>query len=164
MRGQLILIDGAPDFFKHPSIQRKLLQSYKVQLKSSIKLWDAANMFTNLDALLEKFPEWKNILDDGAVEFYKRQDNKSIKSIVRNLKASTKRVECIEEYDDSHLQPIESKIVLIKSSDSQELDIDETYGLNRLARSDITVKSISASHMAIMDNDGLPQIINEHIQ
>jgi hypothetical protein len=166
MKGQLILIDGAPDFFKQSIIRRNLLQNYKIQLKSSIKLSEAINMkkFESFDALLEKFPEWKNILDDGALEFYKRQDEESLKSIERIFKESLKRVECIEEYDESHLQPIESRIVLIKSSDSQKLDVDETYGLSRLARSDIIVKYVSDPHMFIMDNDELPQIINENLE
>jgi fatty acid synthase len=164
MKGQLILIDGAPDFVKHSIIQRKLLEN-KIQLRKSLRIYESVNMktFASLDALQEKYPEWKNILNEEAVGFYKRQDEESLTSIERILKESIKRVECIEEYDDSNLQPIESKIVLIKSGDSQKLDVDETYGLSRLARSDITVKCVSASHAAIMDDDELPQIINENL-
>lgn len=59
---------------------------------------------------------------------------------------------------------VKSNVTLIRASDAMLLDIDEDYGLSKVATGEVTLKCIEGNHMTVLDNDDLAEVLNEELQ
>ncbi len=158
MKGQLILIDGAPDYLKHPKFYSVLSASNEYEpLINTI----FPSEKIDLELFLREAPTVENKFKKVLELFKDSNDQQSLEVLTNVMKGAVDRLKFCKEYDDSHLQPIESNILLIRSSDSTEIGIDNAYGLNKYARQNVAVKYVKGTHFNMYKSPELPKIINE---
>ncbi len=162
IKGQLILIDGAPDYLKHPDFQQFLLTNDEHLIDAFSLLiyaiYPGKNI--NLKSSIHGVPTMEKKFENVLELFKDPNDHQSLERLRNMIKGISERLKIMREYDDRRLQKIESRILLIRSEDSKKMDIDESYGLNRYARQQVAVKTIKGNHFQILENPELVHIIN----
>jgi fatty acid synthase len=159
IKGQLISVDGAPDYFKHAAYRKYAVDIAKHQSDFLIKLLKMAypKMEFNVSDLLEDTTDSVQKLDKVLQQIPTKEGDyltKISNGIITRLKFGN-------DYDDSSLRKIDAQITLIRASELREIDIDEAYGLNKNTLKKVTVKYIEGNHHTMLENKQLPQIINE---
>jgi fatty acid synthase len=166
MNGQLILIDGAPDYFKYAGYEKTFLADYESQTELISRVIEVTYPERQIDLLMimKEDCDLKEKLDKVLLEICGNEEDPTADIFRKFLNGIFNRVKITVEYDDSHLQAIKSKITLIRSRESLKLDIDEAFGLNKYTSNDIiVVEVVDGSHVTMLDSDDLPRIINENL-
>ncbi len=166
MNGQLILLDGGPDYLKHPDTYSpfRYMEDYATQ--SIVALVELAYpgisinyklLFKGLSTVEQKIDTILNYFQKSQVE-----PNADLTKIFHGI---GKREKFYKEYDGSHLRLIESNILLIRPEESKKLSYaDETYGLNKYARHDVVVKFVDGNHISMYESPRFVQLIKECLE
>jgi fatty acid synthase len=159
IKGQLISVDGAADFFKHTDCEKFMLDNFEYKTDFILRL------------LKIIYPDKKFDLSD----LLKADDCNSTEKLCKMLQAVTirqddkltefangyvNRLKFCTEYDDRHLRKIDLTVTLIRASRLRDIDIDEAYGLNEKTINKVTVTYIDGNHYTMLENKRLSQIIN----
>jgi surfactin synthase thioesterase subunit len=159
MKGKLISVNGAPDFFKHNAYEKRGVDNVKYRTDYIIKNFKMAypdNEFDVSDFLKEKGTDLDEKLDKLLKYAAVKEDN----DLTKRFKGIINRIKFVTEYD-CHLEKVDAQVTLIRASDLRDIYIDEAYGLNKFTLNKVTVKYIEGNHYTILANEQLRQIINE---
>lgn len=163
-KGHVVLIDGAPLFLKKLAVDQVSTtytdEVVQIVLLSGILRTIFPDENINVQHLLEDFPTWDKRLDK-LLELCKDQTIYSLEYLRKMTNALLQRIKMALEYDLDNIKPIKSIITLVRPNEVSVVDIDEEYGLGSYSRQNINLKFIEGNHITMLENNKLPQIINE---
>jgi hypothetical protein len=159
IKGQLILVDGSPDYFKHAAFQKLSDEHFKYRADIIMKLIKDVypQKDFNLSKILTEDTTDPNQKLDKLLKFITVNENDILTKISSGI---IDRLKFGNDYDDSHLKKIDAQVTLIRTSNSRDIDIDEAYGLNKNTLKKVTVKYIEGNHYTMLAEEQLPKIIN----
>jgi thioesterase domain-containing protein len=169
MNGQLIMLDGGPDYLKHADKFLLLTHIGEYVTQHILAMINSVYPGNNIsyEALFEEVKKEK-LRVDKILKFIQNSTNYHFhiyEDIMNVFNGIAIREKIYDEYDGSHLQPVESKIMLIRTQGFDKIsDIDETYGLNKYARHDVDVKFVKGNHITMYDGPELSQILKEALE
>jgi hypothetical protein len=159
IKGQLVLVDGAPDYFKNAAFIKYSTENFKYRADIIMNLVKTVypQMELNLSEIMaEDTTDPIQKLDKLLKSIAVKEDDKLTK-IGNGIVA---RVKFFADYDDSHLKKIDAQVTLIRTSNQFDIDIDEAYGLNKNTLKMVAVKYTEGNHYTMLANEQLPKIIN----
>lgn len=162
MRGQILLIDGAPKFLRKLAIDQ-MTENYtddsiQVVLTSGIvnTIFPEENMdVLPLLAACTTFDE----RIDKLLELSKDQNLYSEAYLRMMPKALFNRIKIALETDLDHPRPVQSPILLVRPTEVSVVDIEEDYDLSRYTDGNVSLKFVEGNHITMLDNPKLVQII-----
>jgi fatty acid synthase len=166
MDGRLIMLDGGPDYLKHPYAfsQVRHMEDFAIQSTLALveQVYPGSNinyklLFEGLSTVEQKIDAILNYFENSTD--YQFQSCGNLQKIFNGV---ANREKFYREYDGSHMQTLESKILLIRSEDSKNITyVDKTYGLDKYARQDVDVKFVKGNHITMFDDPELVQVLKE---
>jgi hypothetical protein len=159
IKGQLILVDGAPDYFKHAAFIKYSTEHFKYKADIIMKLIKAIypqKDFNLSKIMAEDTTDPKQKLDK-LLKFITVKENDILTKISSGI---IDRLKFGNDYEYSHLKKIDAQVTLIRTSNSRNIDIDEAYGLNTNILKKVAVKYIEGNHYTMLENEQLPKIIS----
>lgn len=166
--GNIIIIDGGPSFLKKLCYGHVTTAVTDEIIENTIFEYIIKSVFPN-ENLVEMN---KKIVTCSSVEekFQKLIDiGKMLTEYAENylkmiIPALFYRIRIMFNLDVDKIVKIRSPITLIRPTERAVNDIDENYELNRYTNGKVKTIFIEGNHTTIMENDKLPQIINETFQ
>ncbi|OAD57941.1 Fatty acid synthase [Eufriesea mexicana] len=162
--GNLILIDGSPNYMK--TIKSEHFASTSEDEYENTCLTDILSV-TNTPTLAEckldlaKCKNWEEKLDtifkhttDEVRKIYSPQAQKAIVSFIYN------RLSVLDKYDPSSRPPLRTPITLLIPEVPAVQLPDEGYGLEKLTHGKVTIHKIEGNHASMLDNDKIAAAIN----
>lgn len=166
MKGQVVLIDGAPAFLKKLAIGQ-LSADYTDEHIQIILVTGIIRVIfpeENPEDLYNKIamiPTWE-LRVDKLVELSADQNLYSVEYLRQMTEALYNRIRVTMHYgEDSTIKKMQSSITLIRPTEVSVVDIDEDYELCKYTTGVVNLKFIEGNHISILDNPKLPLILNE---
>ncbi len=159
MKGQLILVDGGSDYFKHAAFRKYSTEHFKYRADILMKL--IKDIYPqkdfNLSEILAEDTTDPNQKLEKLIKFVTVKEDDKLTKICNGI---VTRLKLIADYDDSRLKKIDAPVTLIRPSNSRDIDIDEAYGLNKNTLKKVTVKYTEGNHYTMLAHEQLRKIIN----
>jgi fatty acid synthase len=164
MTGDLIMLDGGPDYLKHPDTysQFRYMEDYATQVIAAMVNEAYPENDINYELLFAGLRTMEQKIEKILNYFKSSIEYQIYDNLLKIFLGMAKREKFYKEYDGGYLQKIESKILLVRVNDFHSHSYcNETYGLNRYARHDVAVKFVEGNHITMYENPELAQIVNE---
>ena len=183
-RGQLVLIDGAPNFLKKLVIDQ-MPSEHSDEAVQKVLINGNAFFFANasitclifliilgimrtiypdekidVTQILTKYPTWEERLEmllDMATDQY-LYSTTYLRSMANCL---FQRIKMVIDFKRDPSTILKSPITLIRPSEISIVDVEEDYGLHRLTQGNTEVKFVEGNHLTMLENPKLVHIINE---
>lgn len=164
LRGQLVLIDGAPIFLKKlvfdqmppthsdDAVQSVLIHGIMRTIFPEEKV-DVTQIMTN-------FPTWEDRLEK-LLDMSMDQYLYSAEYLRKMANCLFKRIKMVIDYKAKANQMLKSPITLVRPTEISIVDVEEDYGVHKLTTGVTSVKYVEGNHLTMLDNTKLVQIINE---
>ncbi|XP_053695707.1 fatty acid synthase-like [Sabethes cyaneus] len=164
MSGKLLLLDGAPKFMKFLSLQQMGDTPEKIQKKLMALIVSFALPNESVEKLLSimKAPTFEE-QTEKLIELAKGQTVYSAEYTRKMTKALYKRIRMAALLNLDAGRPLNVPITLIRPSAASYLDIENDYGLSEYTSGPVAVRTIEGSHMSMVENPELVEIINSFI-
>ncbi|XP_055593803.1 fatty acid synthase-like [Uranotaenia lowii] len=165
--GKILLIDGAPKFLKVLAISsvggvatdsqiQKMLMSAMISIAlPNLAMDKIRSIFepTSYQAQVEKFIE----ISKNLTEYSPDYTRKMATALFKRIKMSS-----TYKYDEGRF--LNSSIVLVRPTEVSCTDIEHDYGLSANTSGEVTVQTIEGSHMTMLENPALVDIVNKFCQ
>lgn len=170
-RGRVLLIDGAPAYAKRLALGLATSAAKNEQVENALILVMLKNLTNELltDVVLPRLNSCENydskfqvileLLPDALKASYSENYIKKIMFAMLNRLKALFTHNTDQKIDDN--EKIHSPILLVRPTNASVTDIAEDYELSNYANGEITVKYVNGSHITILDNDKLVEIIHE---
>lgn len=165
MKGNVLLIDGAPVFLKQLSYGHitSNVTDESIQLMLIISI--VQNMFPEespeeIMLKLAECPTWDQKIDK-LIEFGRSQTEYSEQYMRSMAHALFNRLKIVFNYDTKNVKKIKSAITLVRPTEVAVVDIDEDYELSRFTEGPVNLKFIDGNHTSVLDNMSLADVIND---
>ncbi|XP_053692477.1 fatty acid synthase-like [Sabethes cyaneus] len=166
--GRLILIDGAPKFLTRMSvlvlgenppdelIQKSLMAGIVSSVASNLQAESLQSILEvpTFQGQIEKMIE---IGKDSSI--YSPEYTRKMTTLLFNRLKMVYTMNWEQEEEEKLNVPI----VLIRASLASTVDIEEDYGLESCTTEPVTLKAVEGSHMTMLENQTLVEIINSEI-
>jgi fatty acid synthase, animal type len=164
LRGQIVLIDGAPTFLKKlvvdqmpaaqsdEAVQTVLINGIMRTVFPEEKI-DVMQIMTNnptWEARLEK------VLEMALDQYLYSQEY--LRTMANCLYS---RIKMVISYKSDFSQVLKSPITLVRPTEISIVDVEEDYGIHKLTNGNTSVKYVEGNHLTMLDNAKLIHIINE---
>lgn len=165
LKGNLVLIDGAPVFLKKLSVDH-LTPDFTDETIQTILLANTIQSVFYQDngeiiKLVLSKPTWDARIDK-LIEFtteHKLYSDSYTRSI---LNALVNRIKLIINLDIELFKPLKHTLItLIRPTEASVFNIDEDYGLNNLSDHKINIKFVEGNHITMLENPKLTALIND---
>lgn len=165
LKGQVVLIDGAPLFLKKLAVDQ-MSTSYSDEVVQVVLIAGILHTIfpdenVDMEKLLKECPTWEERVD-RILEVCKDQQIYSEEYLRKMTNALFYRIKMALEYDTDAINPIKSNITIVRPNEVSVVDIDEDYGLSKYTTGIVNLKFVEGNHITMLDNLKLSQIINEH--
>lgn len=168
MKGHILLIDGAPNFLKQLSIATlgtsKTITDNAIQLMLIHQICQQVFPNDNPDeifAVLSELKSWPDQIN-RLVEFGINANIEYSEQYLRDmLDALFYRIKLVFNYEQSNADKLKSSITLVRPTEVAVIDIDEDYELSKYTEGVVNLKFVEGNHTSMLDNEKLPQIIND---
>lgn len=168
MQGHILLIDGAPTFLKNLSIST---------LGPTHEITDSAIQMMMLSVICHRvFPNdypdeiilslaelktWPERLD-RILEIARTANIEYSEQYMRDMvDALFVRLKSLFAYDLDKNFKVQSSITLVRPTEVAVVDIDEDYELSKLTAGTVNLKFVEGNHQTMLDNEKLPDVIND---
>ncbi|XP_019551217.3 fatty acid synthase-like [Aedes albopictus] len=163
IRGQLLLLDGAPKYLKRWSLKQLNNNPSDGEVEKLILLVLIALVFP--DQPPEKVMSILDItsFDDQiekVIEVGMEQSEYSPEYTRKMTKALCKRIKMAALLNLDEDQPLDLPITLVRPTDAAFTDIEDDYGLASYTTGDITLRMVEGNHVSMLDNVDIVEIIN----
>ncbi|XP_014486669.1 PREDICTED: fatty acid synthase-like [Dinoponera quadriceps] len=164
LRGQLILIDGAPDQMK--ALKEQYFPFTNIDEFQNNVLLGLTDLFSTLHSTmilieLSKYKTWEEKLN-AFIEYILTISTQL--PFVENYKVYCttiyKHLMALQEYDASLLPPLKSSIVLLKPTFASLSSAEEDYGLRMVTEGRVQVHYIEGNHITMIENNEVVGVIN----
>lgn len=165
MTGQVLLIDGAPEFLKQLAIGQ-MTEDYTEEIIQCVLVSGIIRTIfpdenpEDLFARISELTNWEDRVNK-LIELSQNQHVYSEPYLRQSADALYKRLKVVLEADYSKMKPIKAPITLVRPTEVSIVDIDEDYGLSNFTEGAINLKFIEGNHISMLENNKLPHIINE---
>ncbi|EAT46627.1 AAEL002237-PA [Aedes aegypti] len=161
--GKLILLDGAPKFLKQLSAMQMGNGVSDEDIQTMLMIAIISQVFPS--SPIEKSYSIMQVASfDGQIErlieVAKGQATYSPDYTRKMTKALFNRIKMVLELNVEEMEPLKVPIVLVRPSEVSVIDIDEEYGLEGSTTATMSMKVVDGSHMTMLDNKVLVDIIN----
>nr|XP_019551378.2 fatty acid synthase-like [Aedes albopictus] len=161
--GKLILLDGAPKFLKQLSVMQMGHAVSDEHIQSLLMVAIISQVFPN-SPLEKSYAIMQVATFDGQIErlieVAKGQATYSPDYTRKMTKALFNRIKMVLGLNPDKMEPLNVPIVLVRPSEVSVMDIDEEYGLEGSTTATMSMKVVDGSHMTMLDNKVLVDIIN----
>ncbi|XP_014487484.1 PREDICTED: uncharacterized protein LOC106751169, partial [Dinoponera quadriceps] len=156
LRGQLILIDGAPDQIK--ALREQHFPFINIDEFQNNVLIGILDMFSTVDSTmilieLSKYKTWEEKLN-AFIEYILTISTQL--PFVENYKIYCttiyKHLMALQEYDASLLPPLKSSIVLLKPTFAALPSAEEDCGLSMVAEGTLQIRYNQSNHITMLKN------------
>ncbi|XP_058818329.1 fatty acid synthase-like [Topomyia yanbarensis] len=164
MHGKLLLLDGAPKFMKLLVLQ---------QMGDNPEEFQKKLMFLIISFVIPNQPVEKILsimqtpsFDEGIDKLIDLANDQHVYSpnYTRKMaKALLRRIRMTAQLDLEEDQPLNLPITLVRPTDVSFADIESDYGLSNCTTGSITLHTIEGSHITMLENPALVEIINNFI-
>ncbi|XP_021703368.1 fatty acid synthase [Aedes aegypti] len=163
IRGELLLLDGAPKYLKQWSLKQLNNNPSDGEIQKLILLVLIAMVFpdqppekamaileiTSFDDQIEKLIE----LGAEQSEYSPEYTRKMTKALCRRIKMAA-----LMYLDED--QPLDLPITLVRPTDAVFSDIEDDYGLSSYTTGAITLRMVEGNHVSMLENADLVEMIN----
>lgn len=164
MKGHVIFIDGSPAFVKklakittentnEPNQNSAIL---KVIINYVYPRENAAEIFAKVGGLKTDAEKIAKLIDFG-----KSQNKYPVRYLEIMIPTLFNRLNIMLNLDTDNIKKIKTSVTLIRPTEVGVADIDEDYELSRFTEGPINIKFIEGNHTTMLENELLPQLINE---
>lgn len=165
MKGNVLLIDGAPVFLKQLSYGHITANVTDESIQLMLIISIVQNMFPEespeeIMLKLTECPTWEQKIDK-LIEFGRSQTEYSEHYMRSMAQALFNRLKIVFNYDTKNVKKIKSAITLVRPTEVAVVDIDEDYELSRFTEGPVHLKFIDGNHTSVLDNMSLADVIND---
>ncbi|XP_015113057.1 fatty acid synthase [Diachasma alloeum] len=161
--GKLILIDGSVEWLKGVKNQQMPTKNNdELETNILVSIVDTvAPIFSGkLSMEFKKCKSWEEKLDVLMDHFPANNLGLSVENRRNMCTCIYHRFLALDNYDTSNLPPIQSSIILLKSTLSTLKSLPEDYGLSKVTKGNVEAYSIEGNHLTILDNPKVARVIN----
>lgn len=162
--GNLILLDGSPDYMKAIKMQQLFATTQETFQNNLLTGILAVTNFPNpteFKTELNKCTTWEEKLEKmvaytpaNIAKVYSPEAQKSIATFIY------KRLNALDDYDCDSMTPLRTAILLLKPTLPAMQMPDEAYGLRKLTYGRVTVAEVEGNHITMLDNKKCATVIN----
>ncbi|XP_076644466.1 fatty acid synthase [Halictus rubicundus] len=162
--GQLILLDGSPNYLKSIKSQQLFAtteDAFQNNLLVGILAVTNSSKTTEFKMALSKCTTWEEKLDalleytpEDVHKVYTPEAQKAIATFIY------KRLQVLDEYDCDAMTPLRTPITLLKPTLLAIQMPDEAYGLRKLTYGRVTVGEVEGNHITMLENKRSAAVIN----
>ncbi|EFN85168.1 Fatty acid synthase [Harpegnathos saltator] len=164
IRGQLVLIDGAPMQIKALMNQyipyTTIDEFHNNVLLIVMNLLNLAVSERKLLMELNKGTNWDDKLNIFLSYSPQLHKNISIDHVKVLCTTICNRIRAFYEYDITQVPKIMSPITFLKPTEQSVCLTEENYGLHKITKGDVEVRSIEGNHITMLDSDKVAAAIN----
>lgn len=164
MSGHIVLIDGAPDYLKKLGIEQTTGKYTEESLQRMMMIGVIKMVFPDENTEITKeiiaCKTWEAKLSK-LLEFAKDQNMYSEGYIRTMTNAMFLRLKMALDTNVDNPKTLKSPITLIRPTEVSVVDMDDDYSLSKYTEGAVSVRFIEGNHITMLENNKLPQIINE---
>ncbi|XP_055642546.1 fatty acid synthase-like [Toxorhynchites rutilus septentrionalis] len=163
MHGKLLLLDGAPKFLKTLSLKQMGDNPSDEEVQRVLLSLFLSIAFPNqpTDKILSTMAvSTFNDQIEKLIELTKDENAYTPDYTRRMVRALFKRLKMAALFELEDNQPLDLPIMLVRPTELSYANIEEDYGLSNYTTGAITLRRIEGSHMTMLENPALPEIIN----
>lgn len=164
LRGQVVLIDGAPTFLKKLVVDQMPTtysdEAVQNVLISGIMRTVFPEEKIDVMQIMINNPTWEQRIDkllELAMDQYLYSSN-YLRTMAYCL---FQRIKMVINYKTDPKHKLKSSITLVRPTEISIVDVDEDYGVNKLTKGTTNVKYVEGNHLTMLESSKLVQIINE---
>lgn len=163
LRGQIVLIDGAPTFLKKLVVDQ-MPAAYSddaVQIVLISGIIRTIFPEESIDVMqIMKNPTWESRIE-SLLELATDQYLYSTDYLRRMANCLFQRIKMVVDYKVESSYVLRSPITLVRPTEISIVDVEEDYGVHKLTNGTTNVKYVEGNHLTMLENSKLVQIINE---
>lgn len=168
MKGHILLLDGAPSFLKQLSIatlgptQEITDNAIQMMLLTAICHRVFPNDYPDeIISTLSELKTWPEKVD-RIVEIARTAKMEYSEQYMRDMvEALFIRLKSVFTYDLDKNFKVQSSITLVRPTEVAVVDIDEDYELSKITTGAVSIKFVEGNHQTMLDNEKLPEVIND---
>lgn len=164
LRGQIVLIDGAPIFLKKLVVDQMPTthsdEGVQIVLISGILRTIFPEEKIDLTQIMISNPTWESRVEK-LLEMATDQHLYSTNYLRTMANSLFYRIKMVLNYKSDSNQILKSPITLVRPTDISIVDVDEDYGVQKLTSGTFNVKYVEGNHLTMLENSKLIHIIND---
>lgn len=164
LRGQIVLVDGAPAFLKKLVVDQMPTthsdEAVQNVLISGIMRTIFPEEKVDVMEIMRDNPTWESRVE-RLVEMATDQYLYSTDYLRRMANCIFQRIKMVIEYKATPGRILKSPITLVRPTEISIVDVDEDYGVFKLTNGQTNLKYIEGNHLTMLENAKLVQIIND---
>lgn len=165
LRGQIVLIDGAPSFLKKLVVDQmptthSLDEAVQSVLISGILRTVYPEESIDVMQIMKNNPTWE-LRIEKLLEMASDQYLYSTEYLRTMANCLFQRIKMVINYktDPSHM--LRSPITLVRPTEISIVDVEDDYGIQKLTNGTTNVKYVEGNHLTMLEHAKLIQIINQ---
>lgn len=164
MRGQIVLIDGAPAFLKKLVVDQ-MPDAHSEEAVQSVLISGILRTIypeENIDVLqiLTNYPTWELRLEK-LLHMSTDQYLYTTEYLRKMANCLYQRIKMVIDFKSDPTHILKSPITLVRPTEISIVDVEEDYGLHKLCNGNTNVKYVEGNHLTMLENPKLIQMINE---
>lgn len=164
LRGQVVLIDGAPTFLKKLVVDQMPTtysdEAVQNVLISGIMRTVFPEEKIDVMQIMANNPTWEQRIDK-VLELAMDQYLYSTDYLRTMAYCLFQRIKMVINYKTELNHKLKSPITLVRPTEISIVDVDEDYGVHKLTKGTTNVKYVEGNHLTMLESSKLVQIINE---
>lgn len=164
LRGQIVLIDGAPTFLKKLVVDQMPTthsdDSVQIVLISGIIRTIFPEESIDVMQIMKNNPTWESRLEK-LLELSSDQYLYSTEYLRKMANCLFQRIKMVINYKFESCTMLRSPITLVRPTEISIVDVEEDYGIHKLTSGTTSVKYVEGNHFTMLDNSKLIQILND---
>lgn len=164
LRGQIVLVDGAPAFLKKLVVDQMPTthsdEAVQNVLISGIMRTIFPEEKVDVMEIMRNNPTWESRVE-RLVEMATDQYLYSTDYLRKMANCIFQRIKMVIEYKSDPQRLLKSPVTLIRPTEISIVDVDEDYGVFKLTNGTTNLRYIEGNHLTMLENQKLVQIINE---
>lgn len=164
LRGQIVLIDGAPTFLKKLVVDQMPTthsdEGVQNVLISGIMRTVFPEEKIDVMQIMKNNPTWESRIEK-VIEMGTDQYLYSTDYLRTMANCLFQRIKMVIDYNTDPNHRLKSPITLVRPTEISIVDVDDDYGIKKLTTGTTNVKFVEGNHLTMLENSKLIQIINE---
>lgn len=165
MSGQILLIDGSPEFLKLLLLEQ-LIEDFTEEDVEELIVTNILRVVFSEENSHDLWKRWRaqtwQERVEKLIEVCRTQHVYSEDYVRYIAEFLYRRIHHILDGSSGKIVPINSPITLVRPKDVSVVDIERDYGVSRWTRGKFHLRFIDGDHVSMLRNRHLSRIINEH--
>lgn len=164
LRGQIVLIDGAPTFLKKLVVDQMPTaytdEAVQNVLISGIMRTVYPEEKVDVLQIMTSYPTWESRVEK-VIELASDQYLYSTDYLRTMSNCLFQRIKMVIDYKVDPSRVLKSPVTLVRPTEISIVDVDADYGVHKLTSGTTSVKFVEGNHLTMLENPKLIQIIND---